>query len=174
LECIILLLHDMCASRPQFYIQYIATSLFWTKMDLQFCVLQPQSFSGEAELQVCRLWDEGGTRICQQISLLWISWPLLLHWLPYKPACHHSREGAYQVGLHTVGACCRDLYNTGDPCYMPFHCLRFHFRIMNVSILSAAAVEAVAQAYRVARTISLTFRTIFTQSRNVMQMISLV
>jgi hypothetical protein len=39
-------------------------------MDLKFYILQPQGFDGEAELQVCRLWNEGGSRICQQISLL--------------------------------------------------------------------------------------------------------
>jgi hypothetical protein len=39
-------------------------------MDLKFCVLQPQGFDGEAELQVRRLWNEGGSGICQQISLL--------------------------------------------------------------------------------------------------------
>ena len=81
---------------------YITSVL--TRMDLKFC-LQPQDFDGEAELQVCRLWNEGGSRICQQISLLWISWPILLYWLPYKSAGTHTREGSYQVGLHTVSAC---------------------------------------------------------------------
>jgi len=74
-------------------------------MDLKFCVLQPQDFDGEAELQVFRLWHEGGTGICQQISLLRISWAILLYRLPYKSAGTHTREGTHQVGLHTVSAC---------------------------------------------------------------------
>jgi len=75
-------------------------------MDLKFCVLQPQDFDGEAELQVCRLWNEGGSGICQQISLLRVSWAILLYWLPYKSAGTHTREGTHQMGLHTVSACC--------------------------------------------------------------------
>jgi hypothetical protein len=94
------------------------TYLFWNNMGLQFCVLQPQGFDGEAELQVCRLWDEGGSRICQQVSLLWISWPILLYWLPCKSACTYPREDIHQVGLHTVGACCGIVYNICSYCIM--------------------------------------------------------
>jgi len=74
-------------------------------MDLKFCVLQSQDFDGEAELQVCRLWYEGGSGICQQISLLRISWAILLYWLSYKSAGTYTREGTHQMGLHTVSAC---------------------------------------------------------------------